>query len=38
VDPFGHLWFVGDRSPLRGHPGARRTVTEAKPGPKAGGA
>jgi uncharacterized glyoxalase superfamily protein PhnB len=20
VDPFGHLWFVGDRSPLRRHP------------------
>jgi PhnB protein len=25
VDPFGHLWFVGDRSPLRGlHPGGSR--------------
>ena len=21
-DPFGHLWLVGDRSPLRVHPGA----------------
>jgi uncharacterized glyoxalase superfamily protein PhnB len=21
VDPFGHLWLVGDRSPLRPHPG-----------------
>jgi PhnB protein len=21
VDPFGHLWLVGDRSPLRFHPG-----------------
>jgi PhnB protein len=21
VDPFGHLWFVGDRSPLRPFPG-----------------
>lgn len=20
VDPFGHLWLVGDRSPLRAHP------------------
>lgn len=20
VDPFGHLWFVGDRSPLHPHP------------------
>ena len=20
VDPFGHLWLVGDRSPLRPHP------------------
>lgn len=24
VDPFGHLWFVGDRSPLRAYPGANR--------------
>jgi PhnB protein len=22
VDPFGHIWFVGDRSPLRRHGGA----------------
>jgi PhnB protein len=21
IDPFGHLWLVGDRSPLRRHPG-----------------
>src|SRR3954464_2696983 len=21
VDPFGHLWFVGDRTPLAAHPG-----------------
>ena len=21
VDPFGHVWFVGDRSPLARHPG-----------------
>lgn len=21
VDPFGHIWFVGDRSPLSRHPG-----------------
>jgi PhnB protein len=21
VDPFGHLWLVGDRSPLSAHPG-----------------
>ena len=20
IDPFGHLWLVGDRSPLRAHP------------------
>jgi PhnB protein len=20
IDPFGHIWFVGDRSPLRRHP------------------
>jgi hypothetical protein len=21
IDPFGHLWLVGDRSPLGAHPG-----------------
>jgi PhnB protein len=21
IDPFGHLWLVGDRSPLSAHPG-----------------
>ena len=21
IDPFGHIWFVGDRSPLSAHPG-----------------
>ncbi len=21
IDPFGHLWFVGDQSPLEPHPG-----------------
>jgi hypothetical protein len=36
VDPFGHLWFVGDRSPLRGHPAGGRAVNDAKPGPGAG--
>lgn len=20
IDPFGHIWFVGDKSPLRAHP------------------
>ena len=24
MDPFGHLWFVGDRSPLRRHSTERR--------------
>ena len=24
VDPFGHVWFVGDRSPLRPFPGKAR--------------
>jgi PhnB protein len=30
VDPFGHLWFVGDRSPLRPH--STGHVDTAKPG------
>jgi uncharacterized glyoxalase superfamily protein PhnB len=25
VDPFGHLWLVGDKSPLRAHPSAPQT-------------
>lgn len=36
TDPFGHLWFVGDRSPLRAHPDANRASNEARPAPKVG--
>jgi uncharacterized glyoxalase superfamily protein PhnB len=38
VDPFGHLWFVGDRSPLRAYPGANRASKETLPSPIIGGA
>jgi uncharacterized glyoxalase superfamily protein PhnB len=27
IDPFGHLWFVGDRSPLRRHSSERQPGT-----------
>jgi PhnB protein len=33
VDPFGHLWFVGDRSPLRAHAGATPASDAAPPAP-----
>jgi PhnB protein len=29
IDPFGHLWLVGDRSPLRPHPGPDPRATGA---------
>jgi uncharacterized glyoxalase superfamily protein PhnB len=29
TDPFGHLWFVGDRSPLRPFPGPQRQDRDA---------
>ena len=38
VDPFGHLWFVGDRSPLRAHTGAAGGSAVARPTPIVGGA
>ncbi|MHB1313514.1 MAG: VOC family protein [Gemmatimonadaceae bacterium] len=38
VDPFGHLWFVGDRSPLQAHPDPTHTSVASRPKPITGSA
>ena len=38
VDPFGHIWFVGDRSPLARHPGLAHSLHAACCGSGRGGA